>query len=366
MLPAKGLGAFLLPVGLLFAPDAHALGASINPGLLISGVTGDAPAFGLGGELSVMLFPSKRTIVEQIGFGGFFQAQSYDSEYGRYAAGVQVGSLLGAEMGWAYREQSGTLNSSHGLHLALFGSLGVPVLSLRTTIPLQTSHDPTRSDPGFELAFCLALKIPMVVGVDAVGNISHGRPLREGERLLLPELVLARRKAGASLRLDARAQRWAEDARAEAASVPAFLRLARELAAHGADELAARARFAAREEARHARACLAVAESESGLGFALSSAPLPAAREPDLTTLAVESVIEGYVGEGEAAALARSRLRSERAALARRALTLIAREEQAHAELARDVVRFCVARGGRSVRRAALDAAESCRARLPL
>jgi len=366
MLPAKSLGSFLVPVGLLLAPDAHAFGASVNPGLLISGVTGESPAFALGGELSVMLFPSRRAIIEQIGFGGFLQAQSYDSEYGRYAAGIQVGSLLGGEMGWAYREQSDTLSASHGLHLALFASLGVPVLSLRSTIPLQSSRDPTRSDPGFELAFCFALKIPMILGVEVVGSAVGGRPLREGERLLLPELVLSRRRPGSSLRLGARAQRWAEDARAEQASVPAFLRLAEELGAHGAAELAMRARLAAWEEARHARACLAVAESESGLSFELGSVPLPATREPDLATLAVESVIEGYVGEGEAAALARAELRSERAPLARRALTLIAREEQAHAELARDVLRFCVARGGRAVRSAARNAADACQVRLPL
>jgi hypothetical protein len=144
------------------------------------------------------------------------------------------------------------------------------------------------------------------------------------------------------------------------------LRLAEELSAHGASELAARARFAAREEARHARACLAVAECESGLGFELGPVPLSTARQPDLATLAIEAVIEGLVGEGEAAALARTRLQMERAPLARRALELIAREERTHAELAHDVVRFCVARGGRSVRSAALDAAESRGVRLPL
>jgi hypothetical protein len=366
MLSAKNLGSFLVPVGLLVAPDAHALGASVNPGLIISGVTGDSPAFGLGTEFSMMLFPRERTIVEQTGFGAFFQAQSYDFDHGRYAAGVQIGSLLGGELGWAYREQSDALSSSHGLHLALFASLGVPVLSLRTTIPIQSRNDPTRSDPGVELAFCLSLKIPMLIGVEATGNMSSGRPLRDGECLLLPELVVRRRAPRASLRLGARAQRWARDAQAEQASVPAFLRLADELSSHGAIELAARARVAAWEEARHARACLAVARGESGLGFELGPVPLPPARQPDLSTLAAESVIEGYVGEGAAAASARSSLLSERAPLARRALELIAREEQGHAELARDVLRFCVARGGRSVRSAARDAADSCRVRLPL
>jgi rubrerythrin len=144
------------------------------------------------------------------------------------------------------------------------------------------------------------------------------------------------------------------------------MRLASELRAHGAHTLAARARAAAREELRHARACLAVAQSESGARFALGPVPQPAPRFADLETLARESVIEGCAGEALAANDARTRLQHERAPLARRALTLIAREEQRHAELAHDVVKFCVAHGGHSVRRAALDAAESQRLRLSL
>src|SRR5258708_38720960 len=66
------------------------------------------------------------------------------------------------------------------------------------------------------------------------------------------------RPAGACLRRAARSSsrgRWLADAAwMEAASVRAFQRLARELAAHGAPlELVREARRAARDEARHAR-----------------------------------------------------------------------------------------------------------------
>lgn len=366
MLPNARLGVLLVPVGLLAAPNALAAGASVNPGLLVSGVVGDNSAFGLGGELSFMVFPQHRVISEQVGFGAFAQAQSYNFDHGRYALGLQFGSLIGGEIGWAYREGTSSLNPSQGLHLALFLSAGVAALSLRSTVPLQTDNRPLREDPGFEFAFCLALKVPLKVGdIDFIGPMQMGRPLRDGTRLLLPELLQAS-SALTPASLTPRARRWAEDARAECASVPAFLRLAAELSAHGANALAARALRAARDEVRHARACLAVAHSESGVHLELGPVPLPGPRVADLETLARESVIEGCVGEGAAAADARARLQAERSPIARRALTLIARDERRHAKLAEDVVRFCVARGGRSVRRAALDAAESARLRLLL
>lgn len=370
MLPGVRLGALFVPVGLLLAPNALAAGGSVNPGLLVSGVTGDNSAFGLGGELSFMVFPQSSAITEQIGFGAFAQAQSYNFDHGRYALGLQFGSLIGGEIGWAYRERSESLNASSGLHLALFLSAGVAALSLRSTVPMQTSNQPLREDPGFEFAFCLALKVPLKVGdVEFVGPMQMGRPLRDGERLLLPDVLACPTRPGpavAPTALGARAQRWAHDARAEFASVPAFLRLAEELDRFGANALAARARAAAADEVQHARACLGVARSESGVQLELGAVPLPSARRVDLETLARESVIEGCVGEGLAAADARARFSSERSPLARRTLLQIARDEQRHAELALDVVKYCVARGGRGVRRAALEAAESQRARLSL
>ena len=91
MLPNARLGVLLVPVGLLAAPNALAAGASVNPGLLVSGVVGDNSAFGLGGELSFMVFPQHRVISEQVGFGAFAQAQSYNFDHGRYALGLQFG-----------------------------------------------------------------------------------------------------------------------------------------------------------------------------------------------------------------------------------------------------------------------------------
>lgn len=46
------------------------------------------------------------------------------------------------------------------------------------------------------------------------------------------------------------------------------------------------------------------------------------------------------------------------------ALRVLAADEQRHAELAEDIVKFCVDRGGRAIRRAAREAADSQRIRL--
>src|SRR5262245_54891376 len=108
-------GLCVLPLGLLLAPDALADGATINPGFMISGVTGDESYFGLGGELSFMYYPANTYILDQIGFGGFLQAQTYDTSFGRYAAGVQVGSFVGGELGLAYRAQAPEETAGLGL-----------------------------------------------------------------------------------------------------------------------------------------------------------------------------------------------------------------------------------------------------------
>jgi hypothetical protein len=297
------------------------------------------------------VFPEDVKVSSQLGYGGFLQAQSYDLAYGRYAAGFQFGNALGGELGWAYRERGATTDWSHGIHAAVFFSAGIPVLSLRSTIPLRSGGNPAFVQPGFELGLCLAIKLPIPFGdLDFIGPLPHGRPLRVGDHVLLPELRAGGRPIASESLPNASARRWAEDARAEAASVPAFLRLAEELAREGARGLAERALGAARDEVRHTRACLALASHYAGAPLEVTPVPLLPPRAPTLETLAVESLVDGFVGEGRAAADARAALAGERDPLARRALALIAVDEQRHADLGRDVARFAMARGGAPVR----------------
>lgn len=337
----KSIALAVGPIALLVAREAMASGWTLNPGVLASGVFAREPVFALGGEASFMIFPADRVLQDQIGFGSFFQAQSYAFDYGRYAGGLQFGSIFGAELGYAFREAGSDTAASHGVHAAAFASVGVAALSLRSTIPFASDSDPMRAAPGFEFALCLALKIPIPFGdAQVMGNLPHGRPLRDGDGSILPPLLAEGRPIESEALPNARAREWAEDGRLEYASVPAFLRLAAELDVLGAPRLAARARVAAREELGHAHACFALASAYSGVLLAAGPMPAPTPRVPSLETLARESIVDGIVGEGASAARARERIEKERDPRARRVLEVIAREEQSHAELGRDIVRF--------------------------
>lgn len=120
-------------------------------------------------------------------------------------------------------------------------------------------------------------------------------------------------------------------ASAEQESVPAFARVALQLWAHGAPpELIARAHQAALEEIDHARR----------LGSDWAPLPLPPLRIGSLRQLAVESLKDGVWGEGRASAQAAARAKTASSPEAREHWAVIARDEQRHAELARDIVRW--------------------------
>ena len=124
---------------------------------------------------------------------------------------------------------------------------------------------------------------------------------------------------------------FARMAHLEAASVPAFERLAEELAALGAPaHLVRAARRAAAEEVRHAEAMGALALRHG--------APLPAVvveppRPRPLAALARENAVEGCVRETFGALLAGWQARTARDAEVRHTLARIAPDELRHAEL---------------------------------
>ncbi|MFN0252585.1 MAG: ferritin-like domain-containing protein [Kofleriaceae bacterium] len=120
----------------------------------------------------------------------------------------------------------------------------------------------------------------------------------------------------------------------EAASVPAFERLARELATHGAPaDLVRRALAAMRDEIRHARTMRALAEKHGASPRAVAVEDLPCR---SLEAIALENVVEGCVREAYGALVAT--YQAERApADVRRVFRAIARDERRHAALAEDV-----------------------------
>lgn len=144
---------------------------------------------------------------------------------------------------------------------------------------------------------------------------------------------------------------WRERGRGEQASVAAFQRLAAELAQVGAPAgLVARAREAAREEARHALLSYALA-SRSGpvrVGATPGWSRRPGGRA-GLVRLAVESLREGVIDETRGARDAATAAERAGDPVERVVEASIAVEEARHAALAEDVVAWGRREGGRAV-----------------
>jgi hypothetical protein len=124
---------------------------------------------------------------------------------------------------------------------------------------------------------------------------------------------------------------FAQAAHLEAASVHAFERLARELAAHRAPRaLKDAARRAARDEVRHARVMTALAERE---GAGVPAVRVAARDVRRLEAIAIENVVEGCVRETFGAAVAVVQAARAGDAAVRDVMRGIARDETRHAEL---------------------------------
>jgi len=118
----------------------------------------------------------------------------------------------------------------------------------------------------------------------------------------------------------------------EAASVPAFLRLADELLAHGAPEaLVKAARRSAGDEVRHTRAMQALAHRH---GASMPEVDLPPFQPRSLEAMCTENALEGCVRETFGALVTGWQARTAGDAEVRRALEPISRDELRHAELA--------------------------------
>ncbi|RYZ44249.1 MAG: hypothetical protein EOO71_00205 [Myxococcaceae bacterium] len=128
---------------------------------------------------------------------------------------------------------------------------------------------------------------------------------------------------------------FARMAHLEAASVPAFERLADELAAHGAPERLVRAaRRSAKEEVRHARAMESLAVRH---GAAMPEVTVAPFGYRSLEALALENAVEGCVRETFGAVLAGWQARCAEDATVREALAAIAPDELCHSELSWDI-----------------------------
>lgn len=170
-----------------------------------------------------------------------------------------------------------------------------------------------------------------------------GRPLFIDGAQLLPDVVRAC-PPGVSPRALA-AEHWLQCARMESASVPAFTRLAAELATVGApSSMQLAAQEAADDEVRHTRLCLDVARQLSNTEFDVGPLrDVPARPEITVETLATEALIEGCIGEGSAAAWA-SIARSHAGPEVAPTLADIAADELRHAALSWRVIGWALRR----------------------
>lgn len=131
---------------------------------------------------------------------------------------------------------------------------------------------------------------------------------------------------------DAAARWYAESMHLEAASVPAFKRLAAELAALGAPaRLVRAARAAARDEVRHAATMTRLGVR---IGAAHTDVVVTPVAERTIEQIAIENAVEGCVHEGFAAVLCDYQARAAGDPALAPAMADIARDEQTHAGLA--------------------------------
>ncbi|WP_394821373.1 ferritin-like domain-containing protein [Pendulispora albinea] len=228
------------------------------------------------------------------------------------------------------------------------------------------------------IGFIGSFGIPALFAVAAVllGG-GWGRPLRVGRRGVTPRVRPANEWAKgphpdvttlSGPTRDALTELWLHDAKKEHASVPAFAQVAWQLAALGAPaDLLARANRSALQEIDHAQRCFALAGTYARTEFGHTAMPelaagmgaLPRSRVRALVAVARETLVEGAFIEGYNAALARVGLEDATDPAARETLERIAVDEAAHAELAWDILAFCLDAGGAPVVRALTRAARS-------
>ncbi len=163
---------------------------------------------------------------------------------------------------------------------------------------------------------------------DCTGRFTEGQPRADAKG----------EARGEDSSADAVARRFADDAYGEACAVAAFLRMERELRAHGApSSLIAAAARSADEERRHVEV----------IG-ALAGAPVRAVADDapvrSLLELAIENAREGCVREAFGAALAVYRAAHATDEAIARAMASIAEDECRHAELSIAVDRWAASR----------------------
>lgn len=246
-------------------------------------------------------------------------------------------------------------------------------------VPHLAAVQATKLSPGKTALATIGILVPVagcvwgLMLLNALGANS-GRPLRiSGHASPICAPLMVDRPMRRRMRCTDDATRmhlfahWAQEASTECASIPAFLALARDLKAAGAPQgLVDAALRAAREEATHTELCTALANDHTEASIAAVAPPTPANTdaEPEslLERLVLEAFWDGCVAEGAAASMARRNAMAATDERTRLALQTIARDEQGHADLAKQIIAYGLSVGGCRVAQALMESFERRRA----
>lgn len=255
-------------------------------------------------------------------------------------AGILIGGGLqvAGEAGLTYRFGE---NVGAGLNLGLHSHLVFGGLTANYVVGFDEITLAARG--GFSPLFFLGM-----------GDGMHGRPLRNGKAFApLPDVTRdcttvdnERAKQASNI--------WENRAQTEWASVPAFLEVAEQLqAVHAPTSLIHRALEAANDEREHTILAAGMSAKIGGgtleLGNPQTAHRMPLPDKAGLTKLAVESWMDGCLGEGTAARVAFSEANRTPDPILEQTLDQIAQDEARHAGLAWDVMAWAADQGGKTV-----------------
>lgn len=321
---------------------------------------GDSLRFmaGLSGQVSFVTATKRDancTPEEQVGGGPQLQLVWFGDRDLVVTGGAQAGVASDEAFGLGIRLEAGAawhlFKAQLGVHTGAHATLGSGELGLRDEWMLELH------------ALGLGLTLPLPENVyggrarEGTTCVIPGRPLRDATGARVPS-----GGGSSSYEADDHAARWRADAQAECEAVVSFLRVADALMAAGAPvALVDAALSAAADEIGHALLCAARARDQ-GSSAAAAHPVLPlvpvgpaAGGEAALIRLAMESLEDGLVNEGDAAAQAAADPRRGDCARADRTLRRIAAEERRHASLGAAIAGWAARTGGDPVRDALSD-----------
>lgn len=341
----------------VWAPsEAQAQEFSGGGGLYVSFTFGKELGVGYGLEahmMGILVGQSECSNDRRAGVGGMFQLGGINGSTLRMVVAAQGGTELG---------ERGTPGLVGEIGLAAHLAAKSPGVGLHSGLVLDTPYVANI----FGRAEWFLDEYSVGVGGRFLGTFGLpggqtciiGRPLRDARGCVeLPSAATdARGPSGRSNRGRAEsaewlAKEWSNDTQGEAASVPAFLQLAAELMALDAPAtLVDAALDAAEDEVRHARICARLASRWSGTRVTPVLPTTPAWRPPSLERLAIESWVDGCLGEGAAAERARVGATNARERGTSGALGVIATDEARHADLGWRILDWAMREGGSAVR----------------